>query len=87
MCFTPCNRSHDPVSVEPYLGRCFPGIKRLVVTKEWGVHIHALISPEGEHLQLRAPVDLVVRWLSCLFNVCVFVNTCGPCGVLAVVPF
>lgn len=55
------SRSHDPVSIEPYLGRCFPGIKRLVVTKDWGVRIHAIISPEGEQLMLRAPVDLVVR--------------------------
>jgi hypothetical protein len=53
-------RSHDPVSVEPYLGRCFPGIKRLYTSCEWGVRIDGLISPEGETLPLRVPVDLVV---------------------------
>jgi hypothetical protein len=42
------------------MGRCFPGIGRLGLSREWGVRIESLISPEGEHLLLRNPVDLVV---------------------------
>jgi len=66
-------RSHDPVSVEPFIGRCFPGIRRLVVTKDWGVRIHALISPEGEKLTLRAPVELIVRAHNACVHMCMHV--------------
>jgi hypothetical protein len=61
-----CRRSHDPISVEPYLGRCFPGIKRLLTSCEGGVRINALVSPEGEVLPLRVPVDLVVGGRVCV---------------------
>ena len=46
--------------MEPFLQRCFPGIKRVVLSHEWGARIDALISPEGEKLALVNPVCLMV---------------------------
>lgn len=57
------------MAVEPYLQRCFPGIKRIQVNQAFGCRIEALISPEGESLELQNPVNMRVgegqhaRWL------------------------
>ena len=33
----------------------------MMLSEEWGIRVEGLISPEGEHLLLRNPVDLMVR--------------------------
>jgi hypothetical protein len=48
------------MAVEPYLQRCFPGIKKIGVNREWGFRIQTLISPEGECLDLQNPVNMMV---------------------------
>lgn len=46
--------------MEPYLQKCFPGIKGLCMAQEGGLRAEALISPEGETLPLVTSVDLQV---------------------------
>lgn len=58
---TSCCRQHDPKAVEPYLSRCFPAIKQMKLSHEWGQRIESVVSPEGENLLLRHPVNLQVR--------------------------
>lgn len=40
----------DPVAVEPYLPKCFPGVYRLQFSADWGTRVEGLISSEGEAL-------------------------------------
>ncbi|MEW5300897.1 MAG: hypothetical protein WDW36_003791 [Sanguina aurantia] len=50
--------SQDTAAMEPYLQKCFPGIKGLCMAQEGGLRAEALISPEGETLPLVTSVDL-----------------------------
>lgn len=64
-CPIPCT-FYAQAAVEPFMPRCFPGVKKLGVSREWGVRIEALVSPEGERLLLRQPVDLMVGTCFCI---------------------
>lgn len=38
----------DPVAVEPYLPKCFPGVYRLQFNADWGTRVEGLTSSEGK---------------------------------------